>query len=257
MKQVNAPENEEAKSAQKAQSPQDLQSEETPSVASEVSDEVIDEEEPIMEIGSLTEEPIEISLERVAELKRKGNYEVLEYHIRRGEIELLPTQVAKQIVTNHGEHQYLMHAVKCLLLGLRPMLERKDEIAAYIDPTSSLKLNMGKFMEEMMNFFNPMGKNESPLWNLMKGCFDKQAFAGFPTEPVKNIINNQGFDLQPYLDMIKQLGLFEKGQNSEPAATTQPSGMKPEDRVALTSISDEERERYLILADVIAHPNED
>ena len=230
------------------------QSEETPPVASEL----IDEDEPIMEIDSLTEEPIEISLERVAELKRKGNYEVLEYHIRRGEIELQPTQVAKQIVVAHGEHQYLMHAVKCLLLGLRPMLQRKEAIAAYIDPDSKLKLNMAKLLEEALAYMmNPMPWKKVPFFTLLFSCFDMNAFAGFPTAPIKEIVNNQGFDLQPYLDLMKQLGLFKQAQSPVQTETPSQSGMKPEDKVVFESISDEQRERYLLLADAIAHVDED
>lgn len=254
MKQENTPENEEAKITQKAQSPQDLQSEETPPVASEV----IDEDEPMMEIGSLTEEPIELSLERVAQLKSKGNYEVLEYHIRRGEIELLPTKEATQIVTAYGEHQYLMHAVKCFLLALRPMLEKQKEIASYIDPESKIKINAPKIMEELMGvFLTPGRKKPLPIWSLLQNCFDMNAFAGFPTAPVKDIVSNQGFDLQPYLDLAKQLGLFDESKVSNTTEAPKSTGMKPEDKVAFESISDVQRERYLLLADEIAHSDED
>ena len=151
-----------------------------------------------------------------------------------------------------------MHAVKCLLLGLRPMLEQKEAIAKYIDPHSKLKVNMGKLLEEAIAYMmNPMKGKKVPFFTLLLSCFDRNAFAGFPTEPLKDIVNNQGFDLQPYLDLMKQLGLFENSQNPKETEMPKQSGMKSEDRVALESISDEQRERYLLLADAIAHADVD
>jgi len=66
-----------------------------------------------------------VSLSQVMQLKKSGNYEVLEYHMRRGALEMLPTEDVERLLQISQEHAFLCDNARRLLAALKPLLDKE------------------------------------------------------------------------------------------------------------------------------------
>ena len=150
-----------------------------------------------------------VSLSEVLQLKKSGNYEVLEYHIRRGALEMLPTADVERLLRISQEHAFLCDAARRLLAALQPLLDKEAEVSTYLDLDSKLKIDFAKIMEEAaMVMMNPANKSGLPFWNLIVSCFDSTQFKGMSLQPLQSILEHQGFAFKPYQDFANKLGLM-------------------------------------------------
>ena len=150
-----------------------------------------------------------VGLAEVLQLKKSGNYEVLEYHIRRGALEMLPTADVERLLRISQEHAFLCDVARRLLAALQPLLEKEKEVSAYLDLDSKLKVDFAKIMEEAaMVMMNPKHKTGLPFWNLIQACFDAKQFKGMSLQPLQSILAHQGFAFKPYQGFAAKLGLM-------------------------------------------------
>ncbi len=161
------------------------------------------------EVMSATEVDRPVSLSEVLQWKKSGSYEVLEYHIRRGALEMLPTCDVERLIRLSQEHAFLCDAARRLLVALQPLLDKETEVNAYLDLESRFKIDFGKIMEEAaMLMMNPARKGGMPFWTLLQSCFDSSQFSGMSLQHLQAILMHQGFDFKPYQEFADKLGLL-------------------------------------------------
>jgi len=160
-------------------------------------------------VEAITEDELPVSLSEVLQWKKSGNYEVLEYHIRRGSLEMLPTEDVARLIRLSQEHAFMCDAARRLLAALQPLLDKEKEVSAYLDLESKFKVDFAKIIEEAaMAMMNPMGKGTMPFWTLLQSCFDASQFSGISLQPLQTILAHQGFNFKPYQEFADKLGLF-------------------------------------------------
>ncbi len=161
------------------------------------------------EVKPATEVDRPVSLSEVLQWKKSGKYEVLEYHIRRGALEMLPTDDVERLIRLSQEHAFLCDAARRLLVALQPLLDKETEINSYLDLESKFKVDFGKIMEEAaMLMMSPARKGGMPFWTLLQSCFDSSQFSGMSLQPLQAILMHQGFDFKPYQEFAGKLGLL-------------------------------------------------
>jgi len=155
----------------------------------------------------------EVTLEKLADWKAKGDYEQIEYYIRSGDIELIPKNTMTTLVQMNQDCQMLLQNVKWLIQGIQPLLQEHEALSAYLDLTSPLKLNIGKLSEELMMLMSPFGKKDKGLVSILKNGVNIEALKQVDFVALKMLLVKNQIDLAPFLEFAKMLGIIPNQDN--------------------------------------------
>jgi hypothetical protein len=158
-----------------------------------------------------------VSLAQLAQWKSKGNYEMLEFHIRKGNIELLPRTDLGNLVALQQEHQLLINTVQKAFESIEPIFEKQEALQAYIDPDSRFKINFGKLIEEVISIqsLNPFSKKEPkplPIVSILQDTIDTKALQEIDLLSLEQLLFKNQIAIKPFLDFLIALGVVTPDQ---------------------------------------------
>jgi len=146
-----------------------------------------------------------VSIENLLEWKETGNYTLIEYHIRKGNIEMLPKADLIDLVAIQTEHQIMMQSIQLFLEALQPMLDKQAELQPYINLDSPFKINVGKIIGELT-----MAKiSKPPIAAIMETAVNKELMQLIPVKKLQAALVENEINFQQFLDFLEMLGLYE------------------------------------------------
>lgn len=192
--------------------------------------------------GQLTVLPVERGMELVNKIKdQKVLIEKQKATIKQQQ------EVVKQWQAAHGrqkealakwkpigqEHAAIFDAARRLFYAFHPITGYSREISEYIDIDHPYKLNMGKLMDEFMDFAKSQAngylgrKNQEPkgiqaiIGNIQKNT-NTQVLEDIDLTTLIASCSNNELDILPWMEFVKKLGFFKEAAaevNTNPSST--------------------------------------
>ena len=150
----------------------------------------------------------------LAHWKTTGDYEKLEFHIRNGSLEIMPKEELFRLVLVNQEHHILIESIRLFLQSIQPILEKRAALEPYIEPTSAMKINLGKLVEELLTFqmgnLSPFGKKSlPPILQILDGAIDFEVAKEIKLDRLEMTMKNNQIEFDPFMEFLTTLGLFD------------------------------------------------
>ena len=166
-----------------------------------------------------------IDQELLTTMLEKGNWEGIRMHCDAGNVSILTNKLLAVVMDKADKYNVLLANLRHIVLALKPIMERRNELAEYIDLQGGMFVNMGKVMTEFgplltslmfggaVHKINPFKKDkdkpkpqiDTPFIRIVSSG-DKAQWEKVNMDALLQAVSDSGVSTEDFTEFYKQIG---------------------------------------------------